>query len=101
MKDFEKFVKHLRFEALALAVLMFVLAYKSQYSLWWLLAGFPIVDICLVGYLFGPKIGALTYNLAHNAALPTTLIAIGITFNKPVYLWLASSGHSIAPWIEF
>lgn len=78
--DFKSFLTHLRFEALALAILMAALLYRSDASMWWLLIGFPIIDICMIGYAFGPKTGAVTYNLAHNAAIPTLLIAIGVLF---------------------
>lgn len=83
-KDLKIFVRHLRFEALALAILMAALLYRSDASMWWLLIGFPFVDLCMVGYAFGPKTGALTYNLAHNATIPTLLIAVGVIFEIEV-----------------
>lgn len=78
LQDFTYFIKHLRLEALALAILMVALLYRSEASLWWLIVGFPLVDICMVGYLFGNKTGALFYNLFHNAAIPTLCIATGV-----------------------
>lgn len=76
--DFSKFIKHLKFEALALAALMLALAYHSPYSMWWLLLGFPLIDIGMIGYVVNSKVGAATYNLTHNATLPTLFIAIGV-----------------------
>ena len=83
-KDFAVFIRHLKLEALALAVLMLVLAYKSPYSMWWLLAAFPFVDLGMLGYGINPKVGAYTYNLLHNATLPTLLIAFGVLGNNDV-----------------
>lgn len=77
-EDFKQFIRHLKLEAVALAILMVALTYKSDYSMWWLLAGFPLVDICMLGYLAGPKAGAIFYNLAHNATLPTLIISFGV-----------------------
>lgn len=82
--DFKQFITHLRLEALSLALLMVALTYVSDYSLWWILIGFPLVDICIVGYAFGPKVGAVTYNLLHNSTIPTLLITIGVLYDKPL-----------------
>ncbi len=95
-EDFKHFITHLRFESVALAVLMIVLTYKSTYSLWWILIGFPFIDICMVGYLFGPKSGALAYNLIHNATIPTLLISIGVLTSNGIlsvigYVWVFHS----------
>ncbi len=35
-----------------------------------------VPDVSMVGYLGGPRLGAVTYNLAHN--LVTALVALGI-----------------------
>ena len=78
MQDFERFVKHLKWESLSLALLMVVLTHKSPYSLWWLVAGFPVVDAFMIGYIISPKAGAFTYNIGHNMTIPTFLIAYGV-----------------------
>lgn len=62
MNDFAHFVKHLKFEALALAVLMIVLTHESEYSKWWLIIAFPLFDIGMIGYARNTRLGALTYN---------------------------------------
>lgn len=77
-KDFHTFIRHLKFEAMALAVLMLALAYRSPYNMWWLLVAFPFVDLGMIGYAVNPKVGAFTYNLLHNATFPTLLIAFGV-----------------------
>jgi hypothetical protein len=53
----------------------------------WLIPLLLVVDVSMVGYLIGPRPGAITYNLAHNwasgllvlgagAALPSTLLLL-------------------------
>lgn len=82
VSDFSHFVLHLRFEAFALGLLMLVLAYHNDYSAWWLLWLFIIFDIGMLGYVVGPKFGSITYNVTHNATLPTLLITHGIYTNN-------------------
>ena len=36
------------------------------------------VDLSMVGYLAGPRVGAFTYNLAHNWASGLVVLALGI-----------------------
>lgn len=90
--DFEKFIRHLKLEAIALAILMAVLTYKSPYSLWWLLGTFLLFDIGAVGYIFNTKIGAKTYNFMHNYTVPTLFIVGGIVLSSDItaligYCW--------------
>lgn len=42
----------------------------------WLLPLLLVPDVSMIGYLGGPRLGALTYNLVHNLAIG--LLAIGI-----------------------
>jgi hypothetical protein len=35
------------------------------------------VDLSMVGYLAGPRVGAITYNAAHNLVLPLALLGLG------------------------
>jgi hypothetical protein len=35
------------------------------------------VDLSMVGYLGGPRVGAVTYNAAHNLILPLALLGAG------------------------
>lgn len=83
-KDFRYFVTHLRFEAFALAALMVALTHISSAPLWILPATFLLFDVGMIGYVFNPKLGALTYNLAHNATVPTLLITFGVLFDWEV-----------------
>ena len=51
----------------------------------WLI--FPLLllvpDISVVGYLRGPRIGAITYNLAHNFVVPLALGLVGWWYQIP------------------
>lgn len=77
----ETFVKRLRLEGVALAVLMVTLTYYSSAPLWILPATFLLFDICMLGYMINPKIGATLYNLGHDITIPTLLIALGLVIN--------------------
>jgi len=75
-------VQRLEGAALALAVVM--LFSMAGFQWWWLLVFFLAFDFSALGYLGGPKLGALSYNLVHNYAVPATLLVVYSA------LWLAS-----------
>jgi hypothetical protein len=54
----------------------------------WLLPLLLVPDVSALGYLSGPRIGALAYNAVHNWALGTATLGIG--------LWLASPALVLA-----
>lgn len=83
LKDFESFIKHLKFEAVALAMLMAALTYLSDYSLWVLPVTFLLFDIGMIGYLKDAPTGAKLYNLSHNLTVPTLMITYGALFEHP------------------
>jgi hypothetical protein len=43
----------------------------------WLLPALLVPDLSMVGYLGGPRLGAVTYNLVHNVVLAALLLAVG------------------------
>jgi len=55
------------------------------------LGGSPLVlipallapDLSILGYLAGPRIGAVTYNLVHNWALPVGLALVAMVIGEP------------------
>lgn len=54
-------------------------------------------DVAMAGYLAGPRVGAVTYNLAHLYALPFLLMIFGVGAGDPGLiavggLWLAHIG---------
>lgn len=67
----------LRAEAVALFVAG-VLAYlQLNGPPLWLLPLLLAPDLSMIGYLRGPRLGAITYNLVHNLATALVVFAIG------------------------
>jgi Domain of unknown function (DUF4260) len=50
-------------------------------------------DLSMLGYLAGPRVGAVTYNLVHNWALPAGLVLIGIVSGQ---LWPLLAATAVA-----
>jgi hypothetical protein len=50
-------------------------------------------DLSMLGYLAGPRVGAATYNLVHNWALPAGLVVIGIVIGQ---LWPLLAATALA-----
>lgn len=90
-QNLKYFATHLRFEALALAVLMVALTDNLDTPLWVLPVAFPFFDICILGYTISPKIGAFLYNLTHNATIPTLCVTAGVVFDIK---WLTVLGFA-------
>jgi hypothetical protein len=67
-----------RIEAIAVAALAVVVTIAAGYAWWWLLALFLVFDLSMVGYLRGPRLGALCYNVGHSYALPALLGAAAV-----------------------
>lgn len=85
-------VRHLKLEALSLAILMLALTYVADAPLWLPFAAFPVFDIGMLGYLSNPRHGSLTYNVMHNATIPTLCIVFGVLANVSMvaiigYIW--------------
>lgn len=53
-------------------------------------------DLAMVGYAFGPRVGARLYNLAHTYLVPAVLAALGLSVLPGVLpvacVWLAHIG---------
>jgi hypothetical protein len=79
----------LRLEGVALALICIWL-YRGQHESWWKFAlVFVAVDLSMVGYLAGPRVGAVIYNIVHTWAAPVALFAISWWGNMPALLPLA------------
>jgi hypothetical protein len=91
----------LRLEGLTLFATM-TLLYGVWDGRWWLYALlFLAPDLCFLGYLAGPKVGAIAYNIAHSYMAPAAMITIGFAFAPPIVLsvaliWLAHIGFDRA-----
>lgn len=87
----------LRLEGLALAAGSLAVYVHLDFSLLALIGLLIAVDLSLLGYLAGPRIGATTYNLAHTVVVPIALGAAGILADAPTLTqvalaWLAHIG---------
>jgi hypothetical protein len=75
-----------------------VFVYFTLGLTWWVLLLFLLApDLAALGYLFGPKVGSVAYNLAHTTVWPIVIgVAgwwLGWTWTAPVALiWLAHIG---------
>ena len=79
----------LRAENAALAALA-VGAYWQSGASWWLFAALILVpDIAFIGYLRGPKVGAVVYNAAHSWIGPVLLGAAGSLWREPLAVTVA------------
>ncbi|MEE6260575.1 DUF4260 family protein [Plantactinospora sonchi] len=67
-----------RVESAAVAALVVVVTVAVGYAWWWLLALFLLFDLSMLGYLRGPRLGALCYNLGHSYLLPALLGAVAV-----------------------
>jgi hypothetical protein len=68
----------LRIEGLAVAVGS-VVVYFDEGRPWWLLLVLALApDLSMVGYLAGPRMGAVSYDVAHTYALPVALGVVGL-----------------------
>ena len=50
----------------------------------WLVPAILLVDVSMVGYLRGPRVGAIIYNLAHQWAVALALLGAGLALNLPI-----------------
>ena len=86
-----------RVEGFALLVASVIL-YAQSGSSWWLFALLLLApDIAMLGYLRGPRVGAIAYNLMHTITFPLTLGLIGLGLANTLLMalgliWLAHIG---------
>ena len=64
-----------------------ILAYISSGHSWWMFAAFFLVpDLSMLAYIFGRKVGAVVYNIAHSYTVPLGLAAYGIIAPEPLVM---------------
>jgi hypothetical protein len=49
----------------------------------WFFALFLVPDLSMAGYAFGPRVGAVTYNLGHLFAWPAGMLVAGLMYHTP------------------
>lgn len=87
----------LRIEGLSVLIVAGVLYGYQSYS--WLVFALLLLapDLAMLGYLLGPTIGSICYNLLHTYALPLSLALISLLADAPLgvqlaLIWLAHIG---------
>ncbi len=68
----------LRVEGLAALAAGIALYLAHGGQLLWLIPLVLAVDVSMIGYLRGPRTGAVLYNLAHNQALGLLVLGLGV-----------------------
>ena len=76
----------LKLEELAQALLAVAVFSRLPYAWWVLPATFLLPDLSMVGYLAGPRVGALSYNLVHHKALAIAVGVAGGLLGQPALL---------------
>ena len=87
----------LRLEGLAVAAAAVVLYFHEDFG-WVLFVALILApDLSFAGYAFGPKVGAIAYDLLHTEIFPVALGALGVVADsgiatKIALIWLAHIG---------
>ena len=73
----------LKLEELAMLLLGMFLFQFLEYD-WWIFAAlFFVPDVGMLGYLFGNRIGAASYNFFHHKGLAVLLYILGLNLSSP------------------
>jgi len=80
----------LKTEELAEALFALACFATLPYAWWVLPATFLLPDLSMLGYLAGPRVGAVTYNFAHHKGVAIAVGIVGWWLGQPV-LMLAGS----------
>lgn len=70
--------KVIKLEELGLMLLGIYLFNQLEYAWWWFLVLILAPDFSMIGYLFGNRIGAICYNIAHHRGIAIVLYFVGI-----------------------
>ncbi len=66
-----------RLEELSLAILAFYLFLLLPLHWWWFFVLLLAPDVSMLGYLLGPRTGAVVYNAVHHRAVSVALYILG------------------------
>ena len=87
MTDFPRLL--LRLEGLAVFVAALVLYFDAGYG-WLLLVVLALApDLSMLGYVAGPRVGALSYDLVHGYVGPLALGVVGVLAGADLAIQLA------------
>ena len=83
-------------EELLLALLSVYLFAGLDFAWWWYLVLLLTPDLGMLGYLAGPRVGAISYNLAHHKGIAVLLFVVGGWLQIPLLqlAGLVILGHS-------
>ncbi|CAN5558177.1 DUF4260 domain-containing protein [soil metagenome] len=86
----------LKLEDLFCLLLAFYLFLALDYGWWWFFVLLLTPDLSMLGYLLGPRVGALLYNLVHHKGIAIALYLLGAYFNLQMLqlMGLILFGHS-------
>jgi hypothetical protein len=76
-------------EGAAVAVAAVTLYFDAGYTWWVLLVLALAPDLAAAGYIAGPRVGAVAYDVAHTYVLPVLLAAAGVVTETEVATQLA------------
>lgn len=80
----------LRAEATAVALAAILAYHQLGGTLSLFLLTILLPDVAMLGYLAGPRVGAVLYNVAHSYVLPAVLGFVGWLAGLPILLLLAA-----------
>lgn len=86
----------IQLEELAMFLLSIYLFSQLNFAWWWYLVLILTPDIRMIGYIFGNKAGAITYNLFHHKAVALAVYVFGLYLqNETIQLiGIILFGHS-------
>lgn len=87
----------LRLEGLAILILAIYLYYFLGFSWKTFLIYFLVPDLSFSGYLFGNRVGAIAYNLAHSFIGPVLILCLSLPLENMLFqviglIWIAHIG---------
>ena len=81
----------------AMQLILAIFLFNDSPFAWWTYAvWFLAPDVSMLGYIFGPRVGAYCYNLFHHKGVAVLLYLIGAYSNSHVLIFggLVLFGHS-------
>jgi len=73
----------LRAESVAIGAVGVVLWFAQGGNLIWLVPAWLAPDLSIAGYIAGPRVGAVVYNLAHNLVVALAVLGLGFLIASP------------------
>ncbi|UCD60338.1 MAG: DUF4260 domain-containing protein [Flavobacteriaceae bacterium] len=73
----------IKLEELAMFIVGYYLFTLLPFSWWWFFVFLLAPDIGMLGYIFGNKAGAISYNILHHKGLAIVIYLLGAYFSIP------------------